>query len=120
MVAQLLEKLSGFREIARNALLRDELAQGHHLVRQALRAMEQGFDGLVRKVPLVGQSTYSDDFGTDAGFWRSCAATAIATKSIDTTLVGSRPIRARMPIYEPSMGYRWSGPRRSRGEGADA
>lgn len=34
MAAQLLEpKLSGFREIARNVLLRDELAQGHDLVR---------------------------------------------------------------------------------------
>ncbi|MGY8632541.1 hypothetical protein RAD15_08590 [Bradyrhizobium sp. 14AA] len=74
MAAQLLEpKLSGFCEIARNVLLRDELAQGHHLVRQALRAMEEGFDGLVRKVQLVGQSIYSDDLGTHADFWRSCA-----------------------------------------------
>jgi hypothetical protein len=74
MAAPLLEpKLSGFREIARNVLLRDELAQGHHLVRQALRAMEEGFDELVRKVQLVGQSIYSDDLGTDADFWRSFA-----------------------------------------------
>lgn len=35
--------------------------------------MEEGFDGLVRKVQLVGQSIYSDDLGTDTDFWRSCA-----------------------------------------------
>lgn len=35
--------------------------------------MEEGFDGPVRKVQLVGQSIYSDDLGTDADSWRSCA-----------------------------------------------
>ena len=69
MATQLIEpKLLGFREIANNVLQRGELAQGHHFVLQALRAMEDGFDRLVRKVQLVGQSVYSDDLEPDADF----------------------------------------------------
>src|SRR5262249_39447797 len=65
-------KLVGFREIA-NHLLRDErLPDAHDLVRQALRALEEGFDGLIRKVQLVGQSIHADDLSTDAEFWRGC------------------------------------------------
>ncbi|MGY3585732.1 transcriptional regulator with XRE-family HTH domain [Bradyrhizobium sp. USDA 4341] len=74
MAAQLVEpKLNGFREIASNVLQQDELAQGHHFVRQSIRAMEDGFDALVRKVQLVGQGVYSDDLATDADFWQTCA-----------------------------------------------
>lgn len=74
MAAQLLEpKLHGFREIAANVLQQAELASGHHFVLQAVRAMEEGFDGLVRKVQLVGQSVYADDLGLDADFWQACA-----------------------------------------------
>ncbi|WLA83214.1 helix-turn-helix domain-containing protein [Bradyrhizobium elkanii] len=73
MATQMLEpKLHGFREIASNVMQRDELAAGHHLVLQAVRAMEEGFDGLIRKVQLVGQSVYSDDLEGDADFWQGC------------------------------------------------
>jgi hypothetical protein len=73
MATQILEsKLHGFREIASNVLQRDELTSGHHLVLQAVRAMEEGFDGLIRKVQLVGQSVYSDDLEEDADFWQNC------------------------------------------------
>ncbi len=65
-------KLVGFREIA-NHLLRDpRLADGHDLVRQALRALEQGFDDLLRKVQLVGHSVHADELSADAEFWRNC------------------------------------------------
>src|SRR6202011_2067169 len=74
IATQLMEpKLIGFREIANNVLQRDELVQGHHFVRQSIRAMEEGFDALVRKVQLVGQGVYSDDLATDAEFWQTCA-----------------------------------------------
>ena len=73
MATQVAErKLVGFREIA-NHLLRDErLADAHDLVRQALRALEDGFDGLIRKVQLVGQSVHADELSADADFWRDC------------------------------------------------
>jgi transcriptional regulator with XRE-family HTH domain len=65
-------KLKGFREIA-NHLLRDErLADGHDLVGQALRALDEGFDSLIRKVQLVGQSIHADELSMDAKFWRGC------------------------------------------------
>jgi hypothetical protein len=50
----------------------EALADGHDLVQQALRALEDGFDGLIRKVQLVGQSIYADELGEDDGFWREC------------------------------------------------
>ena len=53
-------------------LQQDGLADGHDLVRQALRALEDGFDGLVRKVQLVGQSVHADELSGDAEFWRDC------------------------------------------------
>jgi transcriptional regulator with XRE-family HTH domain len=65
-------RLVGFREIA-NLLLRDEkLADAHDLVRQALRALEEGFDDLIRKVQLVGLSIHADELSADAEFWRDC------------------------------------------------
>jgi transcriptional regulator with XRE-family HTH domain len=73
MATQVAEpKLIDFRAIATNVLQQDGLADGHDLVRQALRALEDGFDGLIRKVQLVGQSVHSDELSGDAEFWRDC------------------------------------------------
>ena len=74
MATQVVErKLIGFREIA-NHLLRDErLADAHDLVRQTLRTLEDGFDDLIRKVQLVGQSVHADELSTDSNFWRDCS-----------------------------------------------
>ena len=59
MATQVAEpKLIDFRAIATNVLQQDGLADGHDLVRQALRALEDGFDGLIRKVQLVGPERY--------------------------------------------------------------
>lgn len=73
MAAQVVEpKLNDFRAIATNVLQQKALVDGHDLVQQALRALEDGFDGLMRKVQLVGQSIYSDDLSEDDEFWRNC------------------------------------------------
>ena len=75
MTAQVTEpKLKGFRVIATNVLQQPALAPAHDLVRQALRTMEDGFDDLMRKVQLVGQSVYSDELSVDADFWKDAAA----------------------------------------------
>jgi transcriptional regulator with XRE-family HTH domain len=74
MATQVVEpKLIGFREIAANVLDQDELKPAHELAQQALRALEEGFDGLMRKIQLVGQSIHSDELQDDDEFWRSCA-----------------------------------------------
>jgi hypothetical protein len=65
-------KLVGFREIAIHLLRDERLADAHDLVRQALRALENGFDDLIRKVQLVGQSIHADELSADADFWHSC------------------------------------------------
>jgi transcriptional regulator with XRE-family HTH domain len=74
MAAQVVEpKLIGFREIATNVLEQEGLEPAHELAQQALRALEEGFDGLMRKIQLVGQSVHSDELQIDNEFWRSCS-----------------------------------------------
>jgi hypothetical protein len=73
MAAQVAEpKLNDFRAIATNVLQQEALTEGHDLVQQAVRALEDGFDALMRKVQLVGQSVYADQLSEDAEFWREC------------------------------------------------
>jgi hypothetical protein len=74
MAAQVIEpKLIGFREITTNVLQQDGLQPAHDLAQQALRALEEGFDGLMRKIQLIGQSVHSDELQADDEFWRGCA-----------------------------------------------
>jgi transcriptional regulator with XRE-family HTH domain len=73
MAAQVTEpKLNDLRAISTNVLQQEALADGHDLVQQVVRALEDGFDGLMRKVQLVGQSIYADELGEDDEFWREC------------------------------------------------
>jgi len=65
-------RLNGFKEIAENLLHDDQFADAHDLVRQTVRILEQGFDTMVRKVQLVGQSIHADEMRADADFWRDC------------------------------------------------
>lgn len=65
-------KLAGFLAIATNLLQDDQYAEGHDLVRQAMRSAELGFDNLVRKAQLVGESIYADEMRADLDFWRNC------------------------------------------------
>jgi transcriptional regulator with XRE-family HTH domain len=65
-------RLKGFREVATNLLNNDEYEDAHDLVRQTIRALENGFDALIRKTQLVGQSIYADEMRPDLDFWRSC------------------------------------------------
>ena len=73
IAAQLAEpKLSGFKEIADILLHDDQLADAHDLVRQAVRILGDGFDNLVRKAQLVGESIHVDEMKVDAKFWSDC------------------------------------------------
>lgn len=65
-------KLRGFKEIADNLLQDDQFSDAHDLIHQAVRVAEAGFDALVRKAQLVGQSIHSDEMTDDNDFWRSC------------------------------------------------
>jgi transcriptional regulator with XRE-family HTH domain len=65
-------RLSEFKAIAENLLQDEELIDAHDLVRQALRLLESGFDILVRKVQLVGQSIHADEMSADFQFWTAC------------------------------------------------
>ena len=63
-------KLNGFRAIADNLLDDAEYAEAHDLVQQTVRILEGGFDSMVRKVQLVGQSIHADEMRLDADFWK--------------------------------------------------
>lgn len=65
-------KLEAFKVIATNLLQDEQFADAHDLVRQTVRAVEVGFDNMVRKAQLVGQSIHADELSADADFWRDC------------------------------------------------
>ncbi len=66
-------KLDGFREIAKNLLDDEQFSNAHDLIRQTVRALESGFDGMVRKAQLVGQSIHADEMRADGQFWQEQA-----------------------------------------------
>jgi transcriptional regulator with XRE-family HTH domain len=63
-------KLGEFSAIAQNLLNDAQFADAHDLVKQSLRILESGFDGIVRKAQLVGQSVHADEMRPDGKFWR--------------------------------------------------
>lgn len=65
-------KLNAFKVIATNLLQDDQYADAHDLVQQTLRSVELGFDNMVRKAQLVGQSIHADEMSADIDFWRNC------------------------------------------------
>jgi hypothetical protein len=62
--------LNGFREIAANLLQDDQYSDAHDLVQQTVRIVEGGFDSIVRKAQLVGQSIHADEMRSGSDFWR--------------------------------------------------
>ncbi len=66
-------KLVAFKTIATNLLNDAQFDEAHGLVRQAVRILEESFDGIVRTVQLVGESIYTDQLGEDYDFWRDCS-----------------------------------------------
>lgn len=73
IATQLVEpKLTALKEVAENLLQDDEMADAFDLIHQCLRAAENGFDKMVRKVQLVGQSIHADEMRVDASFWQTC------------------------------------------------
>lgn len=67
-------KLKDFKAIATNLLQDDEFADAHGLVQQTVRAVETGFDGVLRKAQLVGESVHADEMRNDQDFWTECGS----------------------------------------------
>ncbi len=63
-------KLRDFQKIAKNLLDNDQFEEARDLVQQAVRILDGGFDSLVRKAQLVGQSIHADEMRGDATFWQ--------------------------------------------------
>lgn len=67
-------KLNEFRAIANNLLQDDQFADAHGLVHQTIRSVEAGFDAVIRKAQLVGESVHADEMRGDSDFWRDCSS----------------------------------------------
>lgn len=65
-------KLDAFKVIATNLLQDEQYSEAHDLVLQTIRTAELGFNNLIRRAQLVGQSIYSDEMKADADFWLNC------------------------------------------------
>ena len=65
-------KLTGLKEVADNLLNDEQFEDAFDLIRQCVRAAEDGFDKLIRKVQLVGQNVHADEMRTDLSFWQHC------------------------------------------------
>ena len=65
-------KLIGFKAIADNLLHDEQFADAHEVVRQAVRLLEHGFDDMMRRAQLVGESIHTDEMRVDGGFWNGC------------------------------------------------
>lgn len=65
-------KLAAFKVIAMNLLQDNDYADAHDLVQQTVRTVELGFDNMVRKAQLIGQSIHADEMSSDIDFWRDC------------------------------------------------
>jgi transcriptional regulator with XRE-family HTH domain len=69
-------KIEAFQTLATSVVKDDDLVEAHNLARQAVRALEAGFDEMIRSAQLVGESIYADDLREDLEFWRTCSAVA--------------------------------------------
>ncbi|WP_316166755.1 MULTISPECIES: helix-turn-helix transcriptional regulator [unclassified Bradyrhizobium] len=67
-------KIEAFKTLAGNIISDEELVEAHDLAKQAVRALESGFDEMIRNAQLVGESIYADDLREDLEFWRTCSA----------------------------------------------
>lgn len=66
------DKMADFRGVATNLLNNPQWVDAHDLVRQSMRALEQGFDSVLRKSQLVGQTVHAAELRGDIDFWRDC------------------------------------------------
>jgi transcriptional regulator with XRE-family HTH domain len=67
-------KIEAFKALATSVIMDGELVEAHNLARQAVRALEAGFDEMIRNAQLVGESIYADDLREDREFWLACSA----------------------------------------------
>jgi hypothetical protein len=70
--ASVIPKFDGFKAIADNLLQDADLIDAHSLIEQSKRVMESGIEDLLRKIQLLGMTTYTNGLKVDSNFWKLC------------------------------------------------
>ena len=64
--------VEGFSELCRTMAANPEYAEAQDLIAQAERVLIRSYDEMLRKVQLMGQTSFRDELKVDAVFWNQC------------------------------------------------
>jgi hypothetical protein len=64
--------IDGFSELCKTMMANPEFAEAQDLVSQAERALVASFEELLRKVQVMGQTSFRDQLKLDTAFWARC------------------------------------------------
>ena len=64
--------VEGFSELCKTMAANPEYAEAQDLVAQAERVLIVSYDEMLRKVQLMGQTSFRDELKVDAFFWHQC------------------------------------------------
>lgn len=64
--------MEGFAGVCKTLLGNPEYADAMDLIQQAQRVLESSYEELLRKVQLMGQTSFRDELKVDSGFWLEC------------------------------------------------
>lgn len=64
--------VEGFSELCKTMAANPEYAEAQDLIAQAERVLIRSYDEMLRKVQLMGQTSFRDELKVDAAFWNQC------------------------------------------------
>ena len=66
------EKVTGFSSICKTMIANPDYRDAKDLIRQTERLLLSAYDGLIRKIQLMGNTAFNDQLKGDPEFWKKC------------------------------------------------